>query len=172
MSGSARREAPVGLSARLTCPDWSDRGFAVRETRPNTLQLWRLGLPDVLAAGLVALLFGSPVAPETFDVRRIHNGKNKAENKKKERWRKAVAWNAWETKVIFLPPLSLEGISQLSENRQCHTVHRRNANARELQCIGKRETRPQCRTQSQFCWHWARESERLLPSPSHTFDVT
>lgn len=32
----------------------------------------------------------------------------------------------------FFPPLSLEGISLASENRQCHTVHGRNANAMEL----------------------------------------
>lgn len=81
--------------------------------------------------GLVALLFGSPGAPEIFEVRRIHHGKKKGRSRKK-RWRKASGFNGVGDESNFLPLLSLEGVSQLSKNRLCHTVHSRNGSAREL----------------------------------------
>lgn len=52
--------------------------------------------------GLVALLLGSPLAPEIFDGRRIHHGKNEAEVERRG-GEKQLRGMEWETKVTFCP---------------------------------------------------------------------
>lgn len=67
----------------------------------NTPAVQAGGCQMCCQTGLVALLFGSHVAPEVFDVRRIHNGKNKAEVERGGE--KQLDGMQRETKVIFFP---------------------------------------------------------------------
>lgn len=62
--------------------------------------------------GLMALLLGSSIIQEIFDVGRMHNGKKQSRNMK-QRQRKVIAWNRGDDSNLFLL-LFLEETSQLS----------------------------------------------------------